>query len=253
MTRSRTPQVHTALLPGGSAAVMDIRKGRGRWRHLNASAAHLWRDVTEGMPLDRAVERLAVRLEAQGAEPTTLWADLDALTGQLAETGLLTADTAPPLPPENRTIRTPLPPGTPLTGADRSAGFLGLLTALTLLRCSPFRTTVGTARALGHLGRTPATADQTDRLFHAVRHFARLWPGRAACLEESLAVYLAAALRGLQVTWVLGARTAPAAAHAWVEAEGEVIGQDPADRTWPYVPALKVSSERPVPGVNART
>ncbi|MEU3186663.1 lasso peptide biosynthesis B2 protein [Streptomyces sp. NPDC006923] len=88
--------------------------------------------------------------------------------------------------------------------------------------------------------RPAATAEQADLHFHAVRRAGRMWPGRVACLEESLAVYLAALLRGRRVTWVVGARTAPAAAHAWIETGGEVIGQDLPQRPWPYTPALRV-------------
>lgn len=36
-----TPRLYTAHLPGGGAAVMDVRAGRGRWQHLNATAALL--------------------------------------------------------------------------------------------------------------------------------------------------------------------------------------------------------------------
>jgi len=61
-----------------------------------------------------------------------------------------------------------------------------------------------------------------------------------ACLEESLAAHFTAALTGRHVRWVVGARFAPHGAHAWIEAEDAIIGQDESDRVWPYVPALQV-------------
>ncbi|MFF2026727.1 lasso peptide biosynthesis B2 protein [Streptomyces sp. NPDC058171] len=235
-----TPQVHTAVLPGGGVAVMDIRRGRGRWRHFNATAAALWLTIADGVPLDRALDDLAARFETLGGAPKVVRADLDALADQLAATGLLTARTSPPLTAADSAVRPPLPADTPLSSADRRAALLGMCAALVLLRCTPIRTTIGIARLLGRAPRREATPDEADLLHHAVRRAARLWPGRAACLEESLAVHIAAALRGRRATWVLGARTAPAAAHAWVEADGSVIGQDPVGRAWPYTPALKV-------------
>ncbi|MEU1789119.1 lasso peptide biosynthesis B2 protein [Streptomyces sparsogenes] len=78
------------------------------------------------------------------------------------------------------------------------------------------------------------------RPFWAVRRAGRSWPGHVACLEESLGCFFAAYMHGRRLTWVIGVRTAPAAAHAWVQAHGEVIGQDPAERVWPYAPALRI-------------
>ncbi|MFE2500153.1 lasso peptide biosynthesis B2 protein [Streptomyces scopuliridis] len=234
-----TPQVYTALLPGGAAAVMDIRTGRGQWRHLNATAAALWTQITEGVPLAQALDVLCDRFTGQGADRDIVRTDLAALAAQLHATGLL--DAHPALAPGNshptvRLTRTAARPA----AADRAAGLLGLLTALALLRCAPIRSSVALAASLARRDRPTATAEQAEHLAQAVRRAGRLWPGRVACLEESLAVHLAAWVRGRRVVWVIGARTAPAAAHAWTEAGGEVIGQDLADRLWPYAPALRI-------------
>jgi hypothetical protein len=235
-----TPQVCTALLPGGGAAVMDIRTGKGRWLHLNATAARLWEQLADGIPVERALDDLADRFTRHGANRDAVRADLAALAGRLGEAGLLDARSSPALHPDAPAVRPPRPAGTPLGAADRVAGLLGIAAALVLLRCAPIRTSVALAGTLARIPRPAATAEHADRLLDAVRRSARLWPGRAACLEESLAVYLAALLRGRRVTWVLGARTAPAAAHAWTETGGEVIGQDLTDRLWPYAPALRL-------------
>ncbi|MFE4540688.1 lasso peptide biosynthesis B2 protein [Streptomyces scopuliridis] len=235
-----TPQVYTALLPGGAAAVMDIRTGRGQWRHLNATAAALWTQITEGVPLAHALDVLCDRFTDQDADRDIVRTDLTALAAQLHATGLLGAHPAPA--PGNSHLTVRLTPSTTVrpAPADRAAGLFGLFTALALLRCAPIRCSVALAASLARRDRPAATAEQADHLFQAVRRAGRLWPGRVACLEESLAVYLAARLRGRRVVWVIGARTAPAAAHAWTEAAGEVIGQDLADRLWPYAPALRI-------------
>ncbi|MFE3143977.1 lasso peptide biosynthesis B2 protein [Streptomyces scopuliridis] len=237
-----TPQVYTALLPGGAAAVMDIRTGRGQWRHLNATAAALWTQITEGVPLAQALDALCDRFTGQGADRDTVRTDLAALAAQLHATGLLDAHPAPAPAPGNSHLTARLTPAATArpAAADRAARLLGLVTALALLRCAPIRSSVALAASLARRDRPAATAEQADHLFQAVRRAGRLWPGRVACLEESLAVYLAARVRGRRVVWVIGARTAPAAAHAWTEAGGEVIGQDLADRLWPYAPALRI-------------
>ncbi|WP_326615361.1 lasso peptide biosynthesis B2 protein (plasmid) [Streptomyces scopuliridis] len=235
-----TPQVYTALLPGGAAAVMDIRTGRGQWRHLNATAAALWTHLTEGVPLAQALDVLCDRFTDQGADRDIMRTDLAALAAQLHATGLLDAHLAPTPSLSRPTVRLTRSTTARPAAADRAAGLLGLVTALALLRCAPIRSSVALAASLARRDRPTATAEQADHLSQAVRRAGRLWPGRVACLEESLAVYLAAQVRGRRVVWVIGARTAPAAAHAWTEAGGEVIGQDLADRLWPYAPALRI-------------
>lgn len=239
-----TPHLYTALLPGGGAAVMDVRTGRGRWRHLNPTAALLWKRLAHGADPARAVDEVTDRFTAQGADPATVRADLAALLGQLRELGLLSTSPAPPLEPHDPPVRTALPPGQRLSFADRAAGAVALAAALLLLRTTPIRISIGAGRAVARLPLRPATPERADQLFAAARRAGRAWPGRAACLEESLACYLAAALRGHGVHWVIGARRAPAGAHAWTEADGHVIGQEPEDRVWAYAPALRLGRTR---------
>lgn len=144
-----TPQLYTARLPGGAAAVMDTRTRRGQWRHFNATAAHLWHHLTNGTPLGQILDDLVDHFTRQGADPDTARADLTALTRQLRELGLLTpSPRQPPHPPGQQHIRPPLPETTVLAVADRAAGILGLGAALLLLRCAPIRTSIAAARAL---------------------------------------------------------------------------------------------------------
>lgn len=233
-------QVFTARLPGGGTAVMDTRTGRGHWKHLNPTAAHLWRRLTDGVPLNEAADQVTEHHACRGADRSIVRTDLARLSGQLRAAGLLGARPAPPPDPTLTRIRPALPAHTRLTTADQAAGIAGMSAALVLLRCTPIRTTIAAARLLAHLPLRPATAEQADMLFAAARRAGNAWPGRAACLEESLACYLAAVVRGCRLAWVIGARAAPAGAHAWNEADEQVIGQDLADRVWPYAPALRI-------------
>ncbi|MEV6403960.1 lasso peptide biosynthesis B2 protein [Streptomyces bobili] len=104
---------------------------------------------------------------------------------------------------------------------ERLAAAAGLALALVLLRL-PFRHTARAARLARRLGRRELDAARAEALVGAVRHTARWWPGRAACMETSLGAVLSAALLGRHLDWCLGARFAPPPVeyHAWAELPG---------------------------------
>jgi Transglutaminase-like superfamily len=58
---------------------------------------------------------------------------------------------------------------------------------------------------------------------YAVAMAAALYPGRALCLERSLALFYFARRAGIPVTYHHGVQPQPFAAHAWVEYSGQVI------------------------------
>lgn len=78
---------------------------------------------------------------------------------------------------------------------------------------------------------TPSLRKDTN---DEVRRSARWFPGRAACLENSLAAALAALLTRRSVDWCIGARLMPYAAHAWIEVEGAPVGE-PWEPDRPYL------------------
>lgn len=63
------------------------------------------------------------------------------------------------------------------------------------------------------------------------------------CLKRSIATALLCRTRGVWPTWQLGARTMPFGAHAWVEAEGTMIGE-PVPEGY-YVPLITVAPPHP--------
>ena len=97
---------------------------------------------------------------------------------------------------------------------------------------------VGVARVLAHLSprriravltvlrrrAAPATVQQATAAHDAVLAVSVLSGGRY-CLQRSLAITLLCRLRGVWPTWCTGVRTAPFVAHAWVEADGQPIGE----------------------------
>lgn len=107
----------------------------------------------------------------------------------------------------------------PLT--DRIVGLACVAAAVALLRCAPFRVTLAAARAAKRFARRPAGQAEVERAFAACTWAAKFFPGRAACLEASLAAFLAATTRGRTVDWCIGCRFGPCESHAWIETLGE--------------------------------
>ncbi|MBA3497315.1 MAG: lasso peptide biosynthesis B2 protein, partial [Gemmatimonadales bacterium] len=93
------------------------------------------------------------------------------------------------------------------------------------------------ARRLGR--RVPAVAVPTPAYLAAVVRrvdtAAAFFPGRALCLEQSLALYAVLRWAGVGVRLLLGAQPYPFTAHAWVEYEGEPVGES-RDRVGKFVP-----------------
>lgn len=107
------------------------------------------------------------------------------------------------------------------TFTERVAAAAGLVLALVLLRL-PFRHTVRAARWARRAGRRPLTLARAEAVVEAVRHTGRLWPGRVACMETSLAAMLAATLLGRRLDWCIGVRFSPPPVeyHAWAQLPG---------------------------------
>ncbi|MEV2275792.1 lasso peptide biosynthesis B2 protein [Nocardiopsis sp. NPDC049922] len=59
----------------------------------------------------------------------------------------------------------------------------------------------------------------------AVRGLGRLLPLRVACLEESAASALALRWAGYRVAWRHGVATDPVRLHAWIEVDGQPVGE----------------------------
>jgi hypothetical protein len=74
---------------------------------------------------------------------------------------------------------------------------------------------------------TDATTERVRECERIVAVAASFFPGRARCLEQSLALYLLMRKRGVAVTYCQGARPWPFQAHAWIEYRGEVINDIP--------------------------
>ncbi len=229
------PPLHAARGPAG-AAVLDL--ATGRWTILDPIAAGLLDWPTAPAERAAAIEEATARwATTTGTDPGLARA---ALTAAAADLDRLRAGRpvhhSPPGPPP--AVR--FTPDTRPAPHARAAAAAALAAALLLLRYLPIRHVAAVARAASRLPGRPARVRDAEAMVTAVRAAGRWWPGRVACLEESLAAHLAGALTGRRVHWVLGARFAPQGAHAWTEAEHHVVGQEETDRLWPYLPVLTV-------------
>jgi Transglutaminase-like superfamily len=85
------------------------------------------------------------------------------------------------------------------------------------------RTTLGWVRR----GARPATVEQAKEVRDDVVAVSLHCAAREGCVARSLATVLLCRLRGSWPTWCVGARRVPPfVAHAWVEAEGVMVGED---------------------------
>jgi hypothetical protein len=70
---------------------------------------------------------------------------------------------------------------------------------------------------------TPVDLEGVTRAEHAIAIAGALYPGRALCLEQSLALYYLLRRQGVGVKYCQGVIPHPFEAHAWVEYGGDVI------------------------------
>ena len=107
----------------------------------------------------------------------------------------------------------------------RTVAYLAVGGARLLATQSPrrIRTVLGWLRH----GASPATFDQAKAARAAVVAVSLVCAAREGCLARSLATVLLCRVRGQWPTWCVGARRLPPfAAHAWVEADGIMVGED---------------------------
>ncbi|MER7211973.1 lasso peptide biosynthesis B2 protein [Streptosporangium sp. NPDC000239] len=112
-----------------------------------------------------------------------------------------------------------------------------ILLAWPLARCAPYRLHA-VLRSLSK-GARAATAEEAERARNAIVGLS-LRHGGPRCLERSIAIALMCRAAGSWPDWCAGVSTHPFEAHAWVEAEGEPIGENP-DEIIHFFITMKVS------------
>jgi hypothetical protein len=97
------------------------------------------------------------------------------------------------------------------------------------LRFLGFARSVGIARRLAQRKRTAPTntASLVPAVCRRVAMAGVFYPGRARCLEQSLALYVLLRRRGVPANLKLGVQPYPFNAHAWVELDGVALNERP--------------------------
>lgn len=93
-------------------------------------------------------------------------------------------------------------------------------------------------------GVAAATFEQASNARQAIVTVSARCAGEA-CLQRSLATVLLCRMRGVWPTWCAGIRTEPFSAHAWVEVDGQLVGEPyPAGY---HRPIMTVAHDGPAP------
>lgn len=229
--------VHTSVESTGRVTLLDERSGC--WFALNETGSRLWRHLSQLSDVEAATQALVNEQPSIFAEQVR--DDAAELCCVLAERGLLVQRRAGHGHSASRPRSKPSPSQTRIRGMrgvpmaleddttvglsspDRLVAGLALPLAILLLRL-PFRHTVRFVRGAKRAScRRPASVAEAYAAMRAARCPAWYFPGRAACLEVSLAAVLAALLRGRDLTWCLGSAADPRRFHAWTEVDGEPV------------------------------
>jgi hypothetical protein len=121
----------------------------------------------------------------------------------------------------------------PESDIETHAGFSGVVRAsITLARIRWMLTRRGFNETINQLrslrSTNPAPSDERTTVEHIVAQVAvagALFPGRARCLEQALALHSLLRRRGIPTTVYLGVRPHRFQAHAWVEYRGQPLNE----------------------------
>ena len=208
-----------------------------RYYGLDEVGSRIWKLLKEGADIPAIVERLA---EEYDVTRERLEADVTAVLRYLL--GLRVVVPAGRRQNGERPAREePRVVSSALRGPLRVPS--GLACALTLVSATLALRMLGLRRSLaiaGRLSRRRPAAESPSSEFLAgvvrkVDTAAAFFPGRALCLEQSLALFLSLRRAGVPAELRMGVQPYPFAAHAWVEYEGEPVGES-YERAGNFVP-----------------
>jgi len=199
-----------------------VNLGRESYVLFEPVAAAMWREHLACDSRQAAVARLATQYDV---EEERVAQDYDDFIGRCAEEGYLTA--APRTPPA------PADEGPPpiVTAIPRLLAWRAWWSLLLTTRELSLRGFAHVYEALS--GRVPPRlrASQAEgglrramRAFALAENFFHLWRAPDDCLPRSLALFRFLYSLGLPVEHHIGVRLFPFMAHAWVECQGQVLG-----------------------------
>lgn len=200
--------------------IVLLNTATGKWHALNSSAGGFWTCWAQGIGFEESVAEVAGRYPE--VPPERVRADANALVHDLVSRSLLVASL--PATSGSATMAGPAAESELRPPWALRLQALCTLVLATLLVKLPFRMiSVVVIKLRRRWCRDPISGDRAVTTVSAVRHVADRYPGRTACLEQSLAAVLLAALSRRRLDWCLGTLTDPYRFHAWVETEGRPI------------------------------
>ncbi|WP_143047091.1 lasso peptide biosynthesis B2 protein [Amycolatopsis xylanica] len=209
---------HTA---NGGTVVLDIRSGC--WYSFNDAAQTLWEELCRTGDFD-----LAVRGMQEGCSTDLrqrIKDDAHGLLADLLDRGLVVKTSKVRPNPTGSSQPTPRSVSAEdLAGRARHRGARTAFVVALVLTMLPFRWAlwfVDTGKR--RWCRADATEADLARAVVATERAARRYPGRAACLELSLAAVVAACFARRRVDWVIGVADDPYRFHAWAEVKGVAV------------------------------
>ncbi|WP_052121103.1 lasso peptide biosynthesis B2 protein [Amycolatopsis sp. MJM2582] len=206
---SKVVHLEGAAHEGG--VVLNLRNGR--WYALNATATLLCRELRTG-GLETAVRAIGDRYPA--VDEHRVRRDAGELLKTLADRDMVVFE--PPVITETGAAG---PPIVARRGTRRYRLRAGVAVAVAVIMLSlPFRWTLWVASVLRARDVSEATTEEAVAMVAMVATVAERYPCRTACLEQSLAAVLTAALSRRRLRWVMGVAEDPYRFHAWVEACG---------------------------------
>jgi len=133
-----------------------------------------------------------------------------------------------------------LPKPVTLTVGERLSGHVAVGTARVLLCVTRGRPAllIGILRIAQH-GTRPAALTHVLRSRAIVETVSLRCASHYGCLLRSLTILLLCQWRGQRVTWRIGVHSPPPSSHAWVEADGQPVGE-PFDPHLLYTPIITV-------------
>lgn len=226
LSTNTSEKVHYYEHDHGGIIMLDTASGC--WIALNLMASEYWRNWSAGKGLDQTVVAVAAR--HPDVPLAAVRADAKSLLAQLTARGLIGAVPAKSAP------RAVVGSGVAMAESEFTVGegrFRSKLRSTVAFICIVLASVVvrrslrialwlvstsrrGWCRANPDLG-------AARRTVAAVSRAARLYPGRSACLELSLAAVLLAAVRRRRLDWCFGSAANPYQFHAWVELDGRAV------------------------------
>lgn len=228
---SRQPDLYVTRLKD-AALVFDPRNNR--FLKLNTSAIEMWTQLSSGKSLEEAAQALS---EQYGLERECVQHDLRELEKEISALGLSTQcsliyeETAPG---ERATSQPPqvFPWYAKETaGAGPAPGALMIFAALSCLAIFDAALLLCSVNSVcWAISRWPVRKRHVDDRFGLIGKIcagvnaACIWyPRKSLCLQRSAITTWLLRSRGIAARLVIGARSMPFAAHAWVEVEGVVV------------------------------